>query len=247
MTSEFTGNSHGNIVLTVVFKVAMLVQNPAKCEVHAEIQFLHTRGETAAEIHRQLVSVYGKNVMNRQNMAKWYREFEAGRSDEMSGKPSVATVAIIQTTDENICADRRLTFDELHQQCPEVSRTAFHEIVTKRLGCRKLCTCWVLKMLTDDHKKNQAAATQAFLTHYEDQGDDILDCFVMGDETWVSHLTHLRISDSAVAPHTLNNSEKIQNLTIKPKNHDIHLLEQEGATSRQFFASRRQHQCCCLL
>jgi hypothetical protein len=228
--------------------MAMSIQDPTKCEVCAEI--LHAKGIAAAEIHRQLVFVYGKDVMNRQNVVKWCREFEAGGSDvhdEMSEKPSVVTVEIIQTTDENICADRRLTIHELHQQCLEVSRTVFHEIVTKRLGYQKLCTCWVLKMLTDDHKKNQAAATQTLLTHYEDQGDDILDCFVMGDETWVSHLTHPRISDSAMAPHTLTNSEKIQNLTIKPKNHDNHLLGQEGATSCQFFASRRHHQCCCLL
>jgi hypothetical protein len=57
-----------------------------------------------------------------------------------SGRPSVVTDEIIQKTDENIYADRRLTIDELHQQCPEVSRTLLHEIVTKRLGYWKLCT-----------------------------------------------------------------------------------------------------------
>jgi hypothetical protein len=39
------------------------------------------KGETAAEIHRQLVSVYGEDVMTRQDVAKWCCEFEAGRSD----------------------------------------------------------------------------------------------------------------------------------------------------------------------
>jgi hypothetical protein len=43
--------------------------------------FLQAKGETAADIHRQFVSVYGEDVINRQNVAKWYREFEAGRSD----------------------------------------------------------------------------------------------------------------------------------------------------------------------
>jgi hypothetical protein len=50
------------------------IQNPAKCEVLAVIRFLHAKGETAAEIHRQLVSVYGEDVMNRQNVEKWRRE-----------------------------------------------------------------------------------------------------------------------------------------------------------------------------
>jgi hypothetical protein len=45
-----------------VFKVAVSIQNPAKCEV----QFLHAKGETASEIQRPLVSAYGDGVMNRQ-------------------------------------------------------------------------------------------------------------------------------------------------------------------------------------
>jgi hypothetical protein len=39
-----------------VFKMAVSIQNPAKCEVHAVIRFLHAKGETAAEIRRQLIS-----------------------------------------------------------------------------------------------------------------------------------------------------------------------------------------------
>jgi hypothetical protein len=174
------------LCLQCVFKMAMSIQNPTKCEVHAVIQFRQAKGETAAEIHRKFVSGYGEGVMNRQNVAKWCHEFEAGRSDvhdEMrSGGPSFVT-------DENIHVDRRLTIDELHQQCSEVSGTVPHEIVTKRLGYRKLCTRWVLKMLTDSHKKSRVALVQAFLAHYEDQSDDFLDCIVMGEETWVYHHT----------------------------------------------------------
>jgi hypothetical protein len=40
--------------------MSVSVQNPTKCEVRAVIRFLHAKGETAAEIHRQLVSVYAK-------------------------------------------------------------------------------------------------------------------------------------------------------------------------------------------
>jgi hypothetical protein len=47
--------------------MAVSIQNPAKCEVRAVIRFLHANGESVAEIHRQLVSVYGEDVMNRQN------------------------------------------------------------------------------------------------------------------------------------------------------------------------------------
>jgi hypothetical protein len=116
----------------------MVQHVPAKCEVRAVIRFL-----------------YGEDVINRKNVAKWCCEFEAGRSyvhDEIrSGKPSVVTDEIIRKTDENICADRRLTIDELPQQCSEVSRIVLHEIVTKRLGYWKLCAHWVCRMIMTVH------------------------------------------------------------------------------------------------
>jgi hypothetical protein len=72
------GRSPATITVTLrsqfVFKMAVSIQNPAKCEVRGVIRFLQAKGETAAEIHRHLVS-----VMNRQNVAKWRRELEAGR------------------------------------------------------------------------------------------------------------------------------------------------------------------------
>jgi hypothetical protein len=70
-----------------VFKLAVSIQNPAKCEVRAVIRFIYERRETGAEIYRQLFSVYGEVVMKRQNVAKWCREFEAGRSDIHVGHP----------------------------------------------------------------------------------------------------------------------------------------------------------------
>ena len=44
------------------------------------IRFLNAKGERPAEIHKQMVAVYG-NVMNRQNVTKWCREFAEGRTD----------------------------------------------------------------------------------------------------------------------------------------------------------------------
>jgi hypothetical protein len=55
--------------------MAVSIQNSAKCEVRAGIRFLHAKGESGAEIHRHLVSVYGEDVMNRKNVANWYCEF----------------------------------------------------------------------------------------------------------------------------------------------------------------------------
>jgi cytochrome c-type biogenesis protein CcmH/NrfF len=46
-----------------VLKMAVSIQSPTKCEVRAVIRFLYAKGETAAEIHRQLVSLYGEDIV----------------------------------------------------------------------------------------------------------------------------------------------------------------------------------------
>jgi hypothetical protein len=45
-----------------VFEMAAPIQSPAKCEVRSGIRFLNAKGERSAEIHKQIVAVYG-NVM----------------------------------------------------------------------------------------------------------------------------------------------------------------------------------------
>jgi hypothetical protein len=42
--------------------MAAPIQSPAKCKVHSVIQFLNAKGKRPAEIHKQIVAVYG-NVM----------------------------------------------------------------------------------------------------------------------------------------------------------------------------------------
>jgi len=46
------------------------------------MRFLSAKGERPGEIHKQIVAVYG-NVMNRQNVTNWCREFSEGGSTTM--------------------------------------------------------------------------------------------------------------------------------------------------------------------
>ena len=45
-----------------MFEMAAPNQSPAKCEVRSVIRFLNAKGKRPAEIHKQIVAVYG-NVM----------------------------------------------------------------------------------------------------------------------------------------------------------------------------------------
>ena len=88
------------------------IQSPAKCEVRSVIRFLNAKGERPAEIHKQIVAVCGK-VMNLQNATKWCREFSEGRTDvhdeQRSGKPSLISDDLLQGTEGEIRANRRVT------------------------------------------------------------------------------------------------------------------------------------------
>ena len=82
-----------------MFEVAKPIQSPAKCEVRSVIRFLIAKGESPAEIHKQIVAFYG-NVMNRQNVTKWCREFSDGRADvhgeQRNGGPSLISDDLLQ-------------------------------------------------------------------------------------------------------------------------------------------------------
>jgi len=47
-----------------MFEMAAPIQSPAKCEVRSVIRFLKAKGERPAEIHKQIVSVYGNVVIS---------------------------------------------------------------------------------------------------------------------------------------------------------------------------------------
>ena len=79
--------------------MAAPIQSSTKCEVRSVVRFLNAKGERPAEIHKQIVAVYG-NVMNRQNVTKWCREFSEGRTDvhfeQRSGRASLISDDLLQ-------------------------------------------------------------------------------------------------------------------------------------------------------
>lgn len=73
-----------------------------KCEVH----FFCVKGEIAAEIHLEIVSVYSKDVIKEQNLSKSCVKFKIRRSDvydlERSGRLSTVGDRLIQSIDGKI-------------------------------------------------------------------------------------------------------------------------------------------------
>lgn len=50
---------------------------------------------------------------------------------------------------------------------------------------QKMCTRWVLKVLTDVYKAKRIEATHEFFIHHDKDGEKFLNCTVTGNKTWV--------------------------------------------------------------
>jgi hypothetical protein len=114
-----------------VFEMAAPIQIPAKCEVRSVISFLKTKYKLPAEIHKQILAVYG-NVTNRQNVMKWCCEFSEGETDvhdeQSSGRPSLISDDLLQEIEGEIRANRLVTIRELHHIIPKVSKTIVQKL-----------------------------------------------------------------------------------------------------------------------
>jgi len=174
-------------------------------EVRSVIRFLDARGLGPSEIHRQLVEVYGENVMSKKQVYFWCNQFSAGRTsiadEPRSGRPSTSkTDENVQHIDDLIRQDRRvkITFiaDTVGLSVGEV-----HNIVHEVLGYSKVCARWVPKQLTDTHKETRMGSSLTHLQRYNMEGENFLYRIVTGDETWVHYLTPETKRDSMTWKH----------------------------------------------
>jgi hypothetical protein len=72
-----------------------------------------------------------------------------------SGLPSVITEDLKDREGVHVRGNRRFVIDELHEVFPYVSRSGLYETVTVQLQYRKICTRWVSRMPTDEHKQKK--------------------------------------------------------------------------------------------
>jgi len=81
------------------------------------------------------------------------------------------TDELVVKINEKIHENCRFTITEFSLKFPQISRSLLHEIVTEKLGYHKFCARWVLKLLSEDHKKQHMAPSLTFLEAYEKDGD----------------------------------------------------------------------------
>nr|CAI5843411.1 unnamed protein product [Callosobruchus analis] len=117
---------------------------------------------------------------------RWVRQFSDGRSDvhdeERSGRPSLDTEELVHAIYDKIQENRRFTTSDLVKEFPQISRSLMHEIVTEKL-LRKVCSRWVPKILSEQHKTKGMGRALQFLTRYAESGEEFLTQIVTEDET----------------------------------------------------------------
>ncbi|XP_035229348.1 histone-lysine N-methyltransferase SETMAR-like [Stegodyphus dumicola] len=194
--------------------MSVLIENPAACEIRSVIRFLNARKVKPSEIYRQICDVYGPKAMSDSMVRRWVRSSMTNVvMCTMKNKVGVHLwlqknwfTRLMTRSHEN----RRFTISALAMEFPQISRSLMHEIVTEKLKFRKLCSRWVPKILTEQHKTKRMGNALQFLTRYAESGEEFLTQIVTGDETWVSYDT-LKISGINGWRHTSSPAK------VKPK------------------------------
>jgi hypothetical protein len=141
------------------------------------------------EIHCELVTVYGANVMTVQHVRKWCREFDSGlvnlMDEQRSGRPSTSA-DLARDIDTAVQADRHVCIAQLEIRF-NLSRGTIWDIVHERLGYRKVCFRWVPRQLTDEHKMTRMGSSLTLIQRYDEHGEALLSRIVTRCETWVFH------------------------------------------------------------
>jgi hypothetical protein len=91
--------------------------HPTSCEILAFIRFLQSKNVSAKEIHRELCTVHGQNVVSKGTVRQWCIIFKDGRQmftmkGKVVGRPSVVSDDLVQSE------RRRFAISELSCEFP---------------------------------------------------------------------------------------------------------------------------------
>ncbi|GFV19023.1 uncharacterized protein TNCV_4759081 [Trichonephila clavipes] len=76
--------------------------------------------------------------------------------------------------------ETKIRESSLSLEFPNVSRPVVYKIGTEDLNFNKLCSRWVSRLFTPEHKEKGFASSLNFLIRYEEEGDDMLSRIVTG-------------------------------------------------------------------
>ena len=173
-------------------------------EVLSVIRFLYAKHKTPTEIVREISEVYGSNAISRKQISVWCKKFDEGVTSvtdmPRSGRPNTERVdRNIERLEKLIYSDRRLKIREIAEML-DLSRSTVHRITHEDLKFKKVCSRWVPKQLTDEHKRQRLDCARRNLERLATE-PNFLQHIITGDETWVHYDTPETKRDSMTWKH----------------------------------------------
>jgi len=98
----------------------------------------------------------------------------------------VAAETVRQQIEQRICDYRRVTIDEIAVEF-NMSHGCTYNIVHDDLGYRRVCSRWVPRQLSDDHKHAWQTICQEHLESHAHEEDAFLHRIVTGDASCMYH------------------------------------------------------------
>ena len=159
-------------------------------EHRAVIKFFTRKRLNAIEISKELDDVYKDSAPSYGTVAKWVAEFkDPKRTFEDAprmGRPSTITAnENIEAVERIVMHDQQISIRCLAKELT-IPKTIIHEIMNNHMGM-KVCTQWVLKLLTPIQRANSVDCCQELLQQSEVNPAEFFDCIVTGDEFWIHH------------------------------------------------------------
>ena len=152
-------------------------------EHRAVIKFSIWKGLNTTKISKELDNVYKDSAPSYRTVAKWVAEFKdperAFKDAPRMGRPSIVTVdENIEAVEWIVMRDRQISIRRLGEEL-----TIIHVIMNNHMGMKKVCTRWVLKLLTPIQRANRVDCCQELLQQSEVKLAKFFDFIVTGDES----------------------------------------------------------------
>lgn len=146
-------------------------------------------GESAINIHKNLVTVAGDKAPSERTVRDWVSRYKAGRTstedDSRSGRPSeVQTPSIIDFIESTVTENPHITIDEI-ADLTGISHGAAYSILHDQLRLKKLSSRWVPHILTDAQREERVEIAQSLTNKFRRWGNEGMNGVVTGDETYV--------------------------------------------------------------
>ena len=141
------------------YKMAAPVNTFTAIKERGVVRFLWAKDMATKDIHKEMLPMYGEHCLWRQAVHNWVQKFSEGRTsieDKYSvDRPvEIATPATLQRVEDIIRGDRRVTIDTVATAIG-CSHGQAYNIMHERLGFHKVCSRWVPRQLTPQHKSQR--------------------------------------------------------------------------------------------